>query len=186
MANPVDQLDMKVQELQSENNRLKSDRDAIHKENERQRELVESLRRNFGQAETQRRNLVEQNTKLRNIIIKSGNSDSEPLDQVVIKLFCELRDQIVKIVHKQYGKLFADKLVKMNNPLWDGQKVFYSQLKELPESARRYRARAKIFELLFEDILNVPCFGLDETMEDCLGNFEAALISSDQGELRRF
>lgn len=52
----------------------------------------------------------------------------------------------------------------------------------VPESIRRYRVRAMLFELLFYEIFKRPCYGLNEEIENGLEKFETALYASYQGK----
>ncbi|MCJ1386158.1 hypothetical protein MMC17_009284 [Xylographa soralifera] len=95
--------------------------------------------------------MQEQNAKLRAIIIKGSNTDNEPLDTIVIRLFCDLRDLVRKIVHKHYrmdGTIHLED--KSCNTYFESQIKFFQRFQpDQPDSIRKYRTRAKIFDFVF-------------------------------------
>ena len=175
------ELERNFQELQARLRAVETERDGLGRERDRAQQQSELFQRRFGEAELQKRKQHELNVQLKNIIIRSGNSDSEPLDSVVIDAFCDIRALIQKIVHKHYQYPPA-RLDKTRNPFFERQKVFFKSFPELPEPIQRFRARAKIFELLDEEIFSRPCFELGGEMERNFQDFEAALSTSHKGE----
>ncbi|MCJ1345772.1 hypothetical protein MMC31_003981 [Peltigera leucophlebia] len=142
-----------------------------------------SLENRIQESEIQRSRLQEQNTKLRDIIIKTGNHDSESMDTVIIKSLCELRDLIQRIVQKHY--VMIPGRLEHKSPHFKDQKTFFKGERfqpHVPESIRRYHVRAMMFEILSCEILTRPCFGLNEEIENGLGEFETALYASYQGD----
>ena len=175
------EAERKFQELQVRLKAVETERDDIGRERDRAQQQFELFQRRFAEAELQKRKQQELNVQLKNIIIRSGNSDSEPLDSVVIEAFCDIRALIQKIVHKHY-KFPPARLDKTRNSLFERQKVFFRPFPELPESIQQFRARAKIFELLDDEIFDRPCFELNGEMEESFQDFEAALRTCHNGE----
>lgn len=158
--------------------------DHATQEKERLRKQVETFKMLYAEAELQRRHLQEKNSKYRDIIIKSGKNDDEPLDHVVIKYFCDLREQIQKIAQKEYTKHSAN-LDSQTNPLSDQQKAFFGGPLMSPEvlrSTRIFSIRSQLFKFLREFFFQSASFGMDAKMEAHLADFEAAIKSCRKGQ----
>ena len=173
------ELEQKIRELESTNRSLQADRDRIAREAEQERE---GLRERLREAEFLEHTLQEQKMKLKDIIIKSGNSDSEPLDSVLIKSFSKLRERIQSIVHQDYT-MKQPILEDSKSAIHDKQKIFFGAFRRgVPEPERRFRTRAKIYEILHTNILIKANFGLGDDMESGLANFERALRACKEGK----
>ncbi|MCJ1283394.1 hypothetical protein MMC26_002722 [Xylographa opegraphella] len=187
LNNPEKQVEQTLNDLLIRINDLNAEKDVTLQENRRYQERIAELEKNCRELEVNRRRLQEQTTKLREIIIKGGSNDNEPLDHVIINTFSGLRGLIQKIVHKYYPKAYLmepTKLEKGGNKLFERQKAFFrGDYLHMSEDIRRFRVRAKIFQLLQERIFDEPCFGLSPEIEDGLAEFEARLKSSNKGSL---
>ncbi|MCJ1377669.1 hypothetical protein MMC17_000765 [Xylographa soralifera] len=74
------------------------------------------------------------------------------------------------------------KIEKVGNKLFEKQKAFFrGDFFHMSEEIRRFRVRAKIFQLLQDKIFDEPCFGLSSEIEDGLVEFEATLKSCNRG-----
>lgn len=105
------------------------------------------------------------------------------MDAVINKSFCELRDLIQRLVHKHY--VMRPRRLDHKDPHFKEQKGFFKGVcfqPHVPEPIRRYRVRAMMFEILRCNILTKPCFGLNDEIENELGEFETALYASHQGK----
>ena len=175
-SDPLHQIECKLGELQTQNETLIAERDC-------NKRVVEEHQKLHGEIELQKRKLQEQNMKLRDIIIKSGNSNDEPLDSVIVKSFGELRELIQKIVHKYYVMRPA-RLERNKNSFYEDQKAFYADFRpEVSEANRKFLTRAKIFRLIDSKLLSPPCFGLDGEREHVLAKIEHDLRKSKKGPL---
>ena len=151
---------------------------------DRARQEKEQTKKYYAEAEFNRRQLQEQNTKFRAIFIKNGKNDNEPLEDVLIQSFCDLREQIQKIVQKQY----TDRSVRLEshkNPLFDKQKAFFRgpwMHPNVPLSTKFFHMRARLFEFLREEIFQPDTFGVEGRRETHLADFEAALRSCRTGQ----
>ena len=137
------------------------------------------------ESEIQRRRLQELNTKLRDIIIKNGNHDSESMDAAIIKSLCELRDLIQRMVQRHY--VMRPGRLDHRGPHFKDQKAFFKGdcfQPQVPEPIRKYHVRAMMFQILFYEIFIRPCFGLNEEIENRLGEFETALYVGYQGKYK--
>ncbi|MCJ1395586.1 hypothetical protein MMC18_008472 [Xylographa bjoerkii] len=173
-------LERKFNELQVRTTELDAEKESTHQENRRYQKQVQDLQTRVRELEINKRKVQEQNVKLREIIIKGGGSDNEPLDSDIITKFSELRGQIQKIVHKYYHQSCLMRplpIVKAQDRLFDRQKAFYrgTEYNSLTEDIRRLRVRGKMFQLLYENLFDDPCFGLNEKYEDRFADFELLL-----------
>ena len=136
-------------------------------------------------SELQKQKFQESSSKLRDIIVKNSSDDSEPVDSAVTRSFGELRDLIQRIVHKHYSTV--PKVYKSGNPYYERQKKKFDRWyeKDVPDSMRKYRSRAIIFELLNEEILSRRWFGTDGTVEHNLAKFEEDIAESNDGPMPR-
>ncbi|TAQ84016.1 hypothetical protein B7494_g7668 [Chlorociboria aeruginascens] len=131
--------------------------------------------------ERENRQLQEQVAKFRNIIINSGESEAVN-DSTIVAQFVLLRVMIQKIVLKFYEvnqdiTRFKFQTRKESDffDLWFNKEMSITRLNN--------RTRGMIFELLGEEILCTPCFGLDGELETGLVKFEALLsTASDVNE----
>lgn len=133
--------------------------------------------------EAMNRSLQAKNTKLRDIIIKSGNNDTESTDSVIIQQFSELRDFIQKIVHQHYS-MEPQQLDVSRSSVFKRQKEFFrgdTFQRNIPDKVRRFRVRAKLFEILNTTILSSQCFGVGWETEQSLAGFELELRSDEKG-----
>lgn len=72
-------------------------------------------------------------------------------------------------------------------PHFKDQKVFFKRdcfQPQVPEPIRKYHVRATMFHILFYEIFIRPCFGLNEEIENGLGEFEIALYAGYQGKYK--
>lgn len=176
-------MDGQIRELQIANKSLSTQIDHARQEREQIIEQAKIFQTHHAEAERQKRLLHEQNTKLREIFIKNGQHDNEPVDSVLVKSFCDLREQIQRIVQKQYS-IPPARLKSHNNPLFDKQKTFFRGTWmhiDVARSMKNFSIRAKLFEFLEERILRPANFGIGGGMEQCLADFEAALKSCGKG-----
>ena len=184
-SSPEKQLEQTLNELWIKINALTAEKDGMLRENGHCQEKIAELEKHCRELDANRRRLQEQTTKLREIIIKAANNDNEPLDTVIINTFSGLRGLIQKIVHKYYPKDYLMdpmKIEKGGNKLFEKQKAFFrGEFFHMSEDIRRFRVRAKIFQLLQDRIFNEPCFGLSPEMEDSLAEFEDKLKSCNRG-----
>lgn len=171
----------RIRDLEETNQSLRAAKQVIEQEKKDREDQLLALQTCLGEAEAQKHKLQQQNTKLKGIIIKSGNDNNEVLDSQIIKLFSGLRDQIQKIVHKDYA-------TQRPTTLYHGHGLYLSQMElrhinsSLSEPECRFRIRAKLFAVIYDNILAKPCFGLrSHEMESGLIEFENALRQRNGG-----
>lgn len=180
-SNARQDIEYRIRELQSQNESLASVRDDANQEKERMRKQAESFQSRYVEAELHIRQLQEQNTKYKDIFIKNARNDLEPLQSALTKSFCDLRDHIQTIVHKQYG-LPPAKISK--NPLFEKQRAFFKGPyfdSEIPRGTKVCFMRSKLFAFLQEEIFDVPSFGIGGDMEKYLVEFEVAVKARGKG-----
>ncbi|KAL8995570.1 MAG: hypothetical protein Q9169_004712 [Polycauliona sp. 2 TL-2023] len=137
-----------------------------------------TARKEATDAKSSNQRLLEQNSKYRNIILKGSNDDMEVHDEKIQRQFVELRDLIQRIVHRHYSVQGHRKLTMHNNPWFEKQKQLREAIKaQSTEPLQRVCMRAKIFEIIDEDLLNARTFGVAE-LEKGLMKFERALYLS--------
>ena len=182
-SNNFNDVERHIYELQSANKSLDMKRARAEQEKKHMMEQVETFRKRLAEVEHQKRQLETQNTKFRDIFIKHGQNDNEPVDTVLIKSFCDLREQIQRIVQKQYGTppnpLYIEK-----GPFLEKQKAFFGRpwmYQDVPIASKKFVMRAKLFTLLQEGVFQRPNFGLGGDLEENLAKFEEALISGSKG-----
>ncbi|MCJ1431996.1 hypothetical protein MMC27_001352 [Xylographa pallens] len=184
-SDPEQQVEETLNELLIKTNDLNNEKNVMLRENARCQEKIEELEKHCREVDANRRRLQEQTTKLREIIIKGGSNDNEPLDTVIINTFFGMRGLIQKIVHKFYPRAYLMdpmKIEKGGNKLFEKQKAFFrGEFCHMSEDIRRFRVRAKMFQLLQDEIFDEPCFGLSSEIEDGLAEFEAGLKSCNRG-----
>ena len=105
----------------------------------------------------------EESTRLRGIILERANTQAVSDDNVVTS-FANLNTSIQKLVRSRWYSLNVSPID------WDCREgpamvEFYTQWAKLSAYDRALRMRAKIFEILFVNILSKNCFGL-EGLED--------------------
>ena len=115
-------------------------------------------------AEKQVAKFREESTRLRGIILERANTQAVSDDNVVTS-FANLNTSIQKLVRSRW---YYSLNVSPTN--WDCREgpamvEFYTQWAKLSIYDRALRMRAKIFEVLFANILSKNCFGL-EGLED--------------------
>lgn len=182
-SNIFDDLGRQICELQSANKSLM--KEAAHAEQEKKHMMkqTETLQKLLEEVEHQKYQLQIQNTKFRDIFAKQGQNDNELVDAVVIKSFCDLREQIQRIVQKQYSTP-PHPLTIYKGPIYEEQKAFFRRSwmhQDVPNATKFFLMRAQLFELLRVEIFQRPNFGLGGDLEEHLAKFEKALISFGKG-----
>ncbi|KAM3077373.1 hypothetical protein ACMFMG_006723 [Clarireedia jacksonii] len=190
------QLEDKYRMLEKERDQLKQ-LQAQH--NNKIRELHQKLstveqesRAQLGSMELKNRQLQEQTQAFRDIIINRGSSDHDAVDDsTIINDYVFLREQIQRIALKYYKQADPYKPEPLKSKILEKkQKRFLSMWdKKYTAPQLRSRTRAMIFELLADDILQPPIFGLDDiggsgkgVLEQELVDLEMALASTlDKG-----
>lgn len=179
----LDDVERKICELQSANKSLIKEAARAEQEKKDITKQTDNLQKRLAEVEDQKQQLQKQNTKYRDIFIKHGQNDDEPMDAVVIKSFCDLREQIQRIVQKQYSNppnpIQIDK-----GPLFEEQKAFFKMSwmhQSVPNAKKILIMRAQIFKMLQVGIFQRPNFGLGGDLEKNLANFEEELFSCAKG-----
>jgi hypothetical protein len=124
------------------------------------------------QEQQENRRLKDQVSKFRDIIVNKGsNADDVVSDAVIIQRFCELRQNIQKIVLKWYDVDMKPVVsYKIEKDYRRRQQQFFELWnKRLSSANLQNRSRGMIFELLNEEILGRPCFGLDRVKNEGAG-----------------
>ena len=183
-----DQARANVQSLQREKEQECQTVDRFRVQQQEQSEQIDALQKRYMASELQKQKYQESSSKLRDIIVKNSSDDSEPVDSAVTQSFGELRDLIQRIVHKHYTNV--PRFRKAGNSMYDRQKKKFDRWyeRDVPDSLKKYRSRAILFELLNEEILGRNWFGLDGTVEYNLARFEediAAIAESGDGKTPR-
>ena len=158
--------------------------EAREQEHERSTKQAEAFNARYTELLEKNRRLEERVARLQGVITKNASNDNEPLDTQVINAFCNLRQQIQSIVHRQYDNTPTQLKKTTNSDLFDKQKAFFRGEffdSGVPQSTRQFGVRAKLYSLLHERILTAPCFGLDEDMERTLTDFENELVNVRRG-----
>ena len=175
-----------ISDLQSDNDSLTKALENANKEVEKLTKEGDSWRLRYVEAATQKRQLQELNRRDMEIITKRGKNNNEPLDYNLVEFFCDLREQIQKIVQKQYV-LRPNRPESSMNPFWGEQTAFFEGpyfQSDVPPATTIFYLRAKLFEFLRREILAAAYFGVGKKdMENSLANFEAVLRSCGQGRL---
>lgn len=171
------------QTLETERDQLKQSQ--VHQSN-KIRELhlklsttEQETRAQLGSMELKNRQLQEQTQAFRDIIINKGSSDHDAVDDsTIINEFVSLREQIQRIVLKYYKRAEPHHLEPLSSKILEKkQKRFLSMWKkDYTGPQLRSRTRAMIFELLADEILQTPMFGLDDFGEDRKGVLEQELV----------
>jgi hypothetical protein len=131
--------------------------------------------------------LREQVSKFREIILKRTNNQVQAIpDSTLINSFVDLRVQIQHIVFKFYRFDRAHHL-KLKGASSTQQDFFGLFARDFSEAQLKRRARARIFEILSQEILCRPIFGLDDfdkkgDLESSLCTFESTLNSITRGK----
>jgi hypothetical protein len=164
-----------------ESDKREEDNIEWRRQNEGLRDRIDLLKEQIQAKELEAQKSRLQSNKLRQMLKSRDNDDSEPLDAKVVQEFRELRDLTQKIVHKYctvktYRVTWGTKLKEVA----EKRRAYFEDWDtRLPESVRRLRVRATIFDFIFGEILSQPCFGIQrQEMEDAFIDFE---ISMDQG-----
>ena len=189
-ANPLPELERRLQELLATNQQLhqalKEREVGGEQEIRRLQGEKKALLKQLNDSQLLVRKLQERNTLLKGIMIK-GNQDDDPLDDLVVRLFCELRDRIQTLVSRECTVARPKLDRKLDGEFFDMRKAFFHDVKgDMTDPERRFRIRAKIFNILYQKILTGPCYGLsDDGLENNLANFETLLILSGKGMCKR-
>ncbi|KAA6410273.1 MAG: hypothetical protein FRX48_05694 [Lasallia pustulata] len=194
-ANPEKEVESRIIQLQRERDQARANVQSLQREKEQecqtvdrfrvqQQEQIDALQKRYMASELQKQKYQESSSKLRDIIVKNSSDDSEPVDSAVTLSFGELRDLIQRIVHKHYTNM--PRFRKAGNSMYDKQRKKFDGWyeRDVPDSMKKYRSRAILFELLNEEILCKNWFGLDGTVEHNLARFEediAAIAESGDG-----
>lgn len=182
-SNIFNDYERKICELQSTNKSLIEERAHVEQERRHLVNQTETLQKRLAEVEEQKHQLQNQNTKYREIFIKHGQNDNEPVDAVIIKSFCDLREQIQRIVQKQY-KVPPTPLQPFRGELFEDQKAFFGQPwthQDAPNATKFFIMRAQLFKLLQGGIFRRPNFGLNDDLEENLATFEEALVARGKG-----
>jgi hypothetical protein len=159
------------------------DNEDYRRENQELRDENRRLTEKLQSKEEDVKKYRDQISKLSRRVTANSTQDLyEPSDEKVVEAFRALRDLTQKIVHNRLN-IQEDhvRAYSKNARMKEMQTAFFKGWEELSDQTRRYRLRAKIFDILNEELFKKPCFGLAEAVEDSLVNFERS-IHLNQGE----
>ena len=125
------------------------------------------------------------NETLRRTVQRMMNATSdEPSRAIIIASFLGIKDLIQTIVNEDYT-MQRPRLERYqdNIPLYNKQKQFFRSFHDgMSENERKNRTRAKLFDILWEEIFSKKIFGLSEDMEQWLVHFENAFFEAAKGQ----
>ena len=173
----------KICDLQSANKSLIEERAHVEQEKRHLMIQTETLQNRLAEVDHQKHQLQNQNTKFRDIFVKNGQNDNELVDAVIIRSFCDLREQIQRIVQKQYSAP-PNPVQIYKGELFEDQKAFFRQPRmhqDAPNATKIFVMRAQLFRFLQAQIFQRPTFGLYEDLEEKLAIFEEALVLCGKG-----
>ncbi|RDL33957.1 uncharacterized protein BP5553_08325 [Venustampulla echinocandica] len=193
-------LKTEIGDLREDNEKLKRERgrwereqkSIIYQDSEENARREQAIKRSkeaearSAHLEQQNKKLAEQAAKFRSIILNQTSSSGEAIDDSRITTpFIDIRGQIQRIVFKHYSPV--QKPRPLSASATQKQREFFDFWEQgLSQAQLKNRTRAVIFELLNENLLSHPCFGLDDfepagQLESALAGFEVALGSVSQG-----
>lgn len=128
---------------------------------------------------------MRRNETLRRTVQRITNATSdEPSREVIIANFIGIKDLIQTIVNEDYT-MQRPRLERYqdNIPLYSKQKQFFCFFHDgMSENERKNRTRAKLFDILWEEIFSKKIFGLSEDMEQWLVHFENTFFEAAKGQ----
>lgn len=196
------ELEERIHQLEQDKGQVCQDYDVYKQQNEQGHRTVEIKPVSLSQspddvrdllhqlATTKERNqeLQGQVTKLRDIILeRAGHGSQDPPEFTISTTFCGLIARMQGLVHKfcrcDQAPRHTESSLSVN------QREFFDNWdagRNLTTPQRQKRTRAKIFELMCDDILCAPLFGLDAMekhgeLEASLARFEISLNSINLG-----
>jgi hypothetical protein len=201
----VDRLEKEIETHHETHKRLEKDKDRSTRDKERYLRDIQELQTQLynanltsgriGKLESeldsmrlQNKQLSENCSRFRNMIIGKGADDTESITDPSIKAsFIDLRAQIQRIVFKYFKVDKKDSSIKLLVDATKKQREFFMAFNDCSTGTQMMnRVRSKIFELVADEFLCTPCFGLDGVrpfgeVETGLKMFETELGKSKKG-----
>ena len=115
------------------------------------------------------------NKRLQQVIIENSQQDTPPVDEEVVRLFNDLKNDVMKTVKKHFTRpllRFAD-----NRANWKEYEHLSAENQEL-------WVRSRIADDLYTRLFfkKTKIYGLDPGREDAMRNFETLLEESGKGQ----